>query len=60
MLVYETEDIEVITQVPTTTSDVSTESVPLVDYNDSITNWYDAAHLQYHHQWSQRALHRTN
>lgn len=43
MLVYETEDIEVTTEVPTTTSDVSTESVPLVEYNDSITNWYDAA-----------------
>ena len=43
MLVYETEDIEVTTQVPTTTSDVSTESVPLVEYSDSIDDWYDSA-----------------
>lgn len=43
MLVYETEDIEVTTEVPTTTSAAPTESPTLVEYNDSIDNWYDAA-----------------
>lgn len=43
MLVYETEDIEVTTEVPTTTSAAPTESPTRIEYNDSITNWYDAA-----------------
>lgn len=43
MLVYETEDIEVTTEVPTTTSAAPTESSALVEYSDSIDNWYDAA-----------------
>lgn len=43
MLVYETEDIEVTTEVPTTTSAAPTESPTRIEYNDSIDNWYDAA-----------------
>lgn len=43
MLVYDTEDIEVTTEVPTTTSAMPTESPALVEYSDSIDNWYDAA-----------------
>lgn len=43
MLVYETEDIEVTTQVPTTTSTVTTEPTSIVQYNSDISNWYDSA-----------------
>lgn len=43
MLVYENEDIEVTTQAPTITETSSTESSSLLEYNDSISNWYDAA-----------------
>jgi hypothetical protein len=43
MLVYETEDIEVTTQIPTTTSTTTTEPTSIVQYNSDIGNWYDSA-----------------
>lgn len=43
MLVYETEDIEVTTQIPTTTSTTTTEPTSIVQYNSDISNWYDSA-----------------
>ena len=43
MLVYETEDIEVTTQLPTTTSTTTTEPTSVVQYNSDISNWYDSA-----------------
>ena len=43
MLVYETEDIEVTTQLPTTTSTTSTEPTSAIQYNSDISNWYDSA-----------------
>lgn len=43
MLVYETEDIEVTTQIPTTTSTATTEPTSIVQYNSDISNWYDSA-----------------
>lgn len=43
MLVYETEDIEVTTQIPTTTSTTTTEPTSVIQYNSDISNWYDSA-----------------
>lgn len=43
MLVYENENIEITTQIPTTTSSSTTDSTSLLEYNDSINNWYDSA-----------------
>lgn len=43
MIVYENEEIEVTTQAPTSTSTSSTEYTSLLEYNDSIDNWYDSA-----------------
>lgn len=44
MLVYENSEIEVsTTQAPTTTEISTSESSSLLEYNDSISNWYDAA-----------------